>query len=798
MNRRAARRALPTLLLALALVAPIGATAEPLRNPAEDPDPVTLVRLAIPGRDVLDIVAANFDLAGNFARVPDGVQVDAVVTEEEALLLDALGVRILAPDDAWSWADVDPTADAVEGSLVAFADDGTAAAGDTVFVGRVDYFTTREQGFISVEAKTTDGATSSVQLRLSYDDGPGTPIDSNGPNTMSRFVDSGVYMFHRLLIPVDARPEQVQVASTNGGVGTGFASDWLYDVEPLTSGRDYEYDFVDHYMNPTELYDKIDSLAAEFPDLAEIQVLPNASNGYRRKAQALFGSSNANRVVVTSKAWGHEGGNDITVQFVNPGAPSQPLTVEASGNGIVVSLATNDSGSPASTAAQVVAAIDAGAAALVDAHTYRGNSGTGTVAAAGPVALTDFLSAPDSISRDPWAIRALRIGKHRDGSKTGVLIIAQDHAREWVTPLVAVETAERLLRNYASDPESRKIINNTEIWIVPSNNPDGSHYSMFDRALQRRNMTNHCEDNNSDPGRRTSWGVDLNRNYSVGSGFDGYSGASTSCISDTYQGPAEISEPESKNIVWLAENHRNLKFFMTIHSNGGQLFWQPGAYIAQGRITTPRPEMKDEAYYWQMAERILSHVKAYQDTVVRPDNVGGSSDVLYSSAGNVREELYFNYGVYAMGWEIGGSTWNPTTRTWQSGSFQPAWERAHGEAMEYSNGVMEMFRIAADYGKDFSWATSRLVKGAPIEAGVPVTFETDEPSTVYYTTDGSRPTFGSSRYNVRAFREGGETLVVTETTTFHWFSVDSAGNIEQNYDPTGNASNYRKQTVKVD
>jgi hypothetical protein len=150
-----------------------------------------------------------------------------------------------------------------------------------------------------------------------------------------------------------------------------------------------------------------------------------------------------------------------------------------------------------------------------------------------------------------------------------------------------------------------------------------------------------------------------------------------------------------------------------------------------------------------------------------------------------------------MGWEIGGSTWNPTTRTWQSGSFQPAWERAHGEAMEYSNGVMEMFRIAADYGKDFSWATSRLVKGAPIDAGVPVTFETDEPSTVYYTTDGSRPTFSSSRYNVRAFREGGETLVVTETTTFHWFSVDSAGNIEQNYDPSGHASNYRKQTVNV-
>ena len=59
-------------------------------------------------------------------------------------------------------------------------------------------------------------------------------------------------------------------------------------------------------------------------------------------------------------------------------------------------------------------------------------------------------------------------------------------------------------------------------------------------------MTNHCPDANADPGRRNAWGVDLNRNYRVGSGFDGYDGASTSCISDTFQGPAELSEPESQ------------------------------------------------------------------------------------------------------------------------------------------------------------------------------------------------------------------------------------------------------------
>jgi hypothetical protein len=116
--------------------------------------------------------------------------------------------------------------------------------------------------------------------------------------------------------------------------------------------------------------------------------------------------------------------------------------------------------------------------------------------------------------------------------------------------------------------------------------------------------------------------------------------------------------------------------------------------------------------------------------------------------------------------------------------------------MEYSNGVMEMFRIAADWGKDFSWATSSMTT-TPVPGGVEVRFLVDEPATVYYTTDGSRPTLGSSRYQATALREGGETLFVTQTTTFHWFSVDTAGNVEQNYKVNGGSSNFRKQTVKV-
>ncbi len=246
---------------------------------------------------------------------------------------------------------------------------------------------------------------------------------------------------------------------------------------------------------------------------------------------------------------------------------------------------------------------------------------------------------------------------------------------------------------------------------------------------------------------------------------------------------------------------------MSVHSNGGQLFWQPGAYKAEGRITTPRPPMGHEAFYWQSADRILSQVRAHRQTVVTPQNVGGSADVLYSSSGNVREDLYFNYGIYSFGWEVGGSVYNPATGNFQGGSFQPAWVgnpqlvSGHSETMEYTNGVMEMFRIASDFGKDKTGATSTLTPGNGTQSDSPigVRFDTNEPATVYYTTDGSRPTLQSPRYKQIEFREPGETLWVERTTTFKWFSVDAAGNVENNYDPTNPATqdNYRSATINI-
>ncbi len=89
-------------------------------------------------------------------------------------------------------------------------------------------------------------------------------------------------------------------------------------------------------------------------------------------------------------------------------------------------------------------------------------------------------------------MRAIRIGRYRDGSRLGVIAYTQEHAREWVPPLVTVETAERLLRNYAYGGHTKYLVDNLDIFIIPSVNPDGGHYSFYDYNFHRKNLVNYC------------------------------------------------------------------------------------------------------------------------------------------------------------------------------------------------------------------------------------------------------------------------------------------------------------------
>jgi hypothetical protein len=631
-------------------------------------------------------------------------------------------------------------------------DEGVSAQSheDEIVVLRVDYFENYAGRFLSVEAKdrlggsTPTGATyTGPTLSLSWNAGAGTPIDST-PRTMNVNIDPDTspdtYIEHRELLRIGdagstepAAPTRIRIGSSTGATKEADVNTWLSGgLPPMTPG--FLKDFTTRYMDPTEVYARFAELAAEFPNISELIPLPYRTNGYQRRAQATMagttspGSSpptaaQGQAVVLTSRAWGHEGGNDVTAEFRNPGVASSPLSVSVTGNDILVSLGTDAAGALSSTAADVVAAINgnAAASALIVAVTYRGNAGAGIVQPRAKVNLSDFLTMATNahVRRGPFSYSVMRIGKHRDGSKVGVFLYCQQHAREWATPLTCLETAEQLLRNYAIDPRTRQLVDNLDIFILPSSNPDGSHYSMHNFNFQRRNMTNYCVaggqeiDNpfapnfwaprinpgtglpyvNSDPASRNAWGVDENRNNTVGTIFDGYIGASHSCTSDVYTGPSEASEPEIKNELWVADTFSNIKFSNNIHSFGGYFMWAPGAYLpdrSEGDLV--HANIGVEKYFFAAGDRILNRIKEHRNTAILPERTGPVADVLYSAGGNSADEHWYNRDVIAYSFETGADRYVDTSLSVASAAGATAIRAAN------RNGFGEGDKIIVDAG----------------------------------------------------------------------------------------------------
>jgi murein tripeptide amidase MpaA len=168
-------------------------------------------------------------------------------------------------------------------------------------------------------------------------------------------------------------------------------------------------------------------------------------------------------------------------------------------------------------------------------------------------------------------IYALKISRNAalDEDEAEVLFVGCHHAREWISVEVPYLLGKYLLENYAADADVKRLVDRSEIWIVPLVNPDGLEYTIHVYRYWRKN-------------RRDSgnghYGIDVNRNYGYKWGFDN-EGSSPNLASEIYRGPEPFSEPETKALRDLFLK-KNFQAIISYHSFS-QVILYPWGYTLE-------------------------------------------------------------------------------------------------------------------------------------------------------------------------------------------------------------------------
>ena len=141
--------------------------------------------------------------------------------------------------------------------------------------------------------------------------------------------------------------------------------------------------------------------------------------------------------------------------------------------------------------------------------------------------------------------------------KPAMLYTGTIHAREWIGIELSLSFAKYILEHIDYDPQLNNILDKTTLYMVPCANPDGFEYSRNHFSFWRKNRRKNPDG---------SYGVDLNRNFSVG-----FSPNKT-YTSNVYSGPEPFSEPETAALRDFAISHENITIALDYHSQGNVFF----------------------------------------------------------------------------------------------------------------------------------------------------------------------------------------------------------------------------------
>jgi hypothetical protein len=224
-----------------------------------------------------------------------------------------------------------------------------------------------------------------------------------------------------------------------------------------------------------------------------------------------------------------------------------------------------------------------------------------------------------------------------DEPEKEVLYTALHHAREPGGLSQLIFFMWYLLENYETDSNVKYLVDNTELFFIPCINPDGYLYNEstnpYGGGFWRKNRRDNLDG---------SFGVDLNRNYGFGWGYDDQ-GSSPSTDDQTYRGPEAFSEPETQAVKYFCEQH---EFYAALnyHTYGNLLIYPWGYLDAKCPDST---EFSNIANAMTLQNNFVAGVGT--ETVGYTVN-GDSDDWMYGEQATKPK-------IYAMTPEVGESFW---------------------------------------------------------------------------------------------------------------------------------------------
>ena len=222
------------------------------------------------------------------------------------------------------------------------------------------------------------------------------------------------------------------------------------------------------------------------------------------------------------------------------------------------------------------------------------------------------------------------------------ILDSQHHAREIMTPEIAKDMIDYLTSRYATDAQVRRWIDNINIYVVSSVNPDGGMYVFTTDSLWRKN-------------RHPSCAVDNNRNYP--SLWGSCNGSSASCGNDTFRGTAGGSEPETQGLMQLTSDVHPF-FTLSYHSYGEYLMYPYGC-------SDP-----DELSAFDEVGQGLNAILENDSGVTGQFRTGPVWSTIYLADGNSIDTQYALYGAYAYVIEVTSSSFSPDYASWRNVTVQ--------------------------------------------------------------------------------------------------------------------------------